>query len=174
MLLPVPPERVRQGCHLIGVDGRSGTGKTTLAARLAQVLEPAGAPVVHLDDIYPGWDGLAAGIDMLVAGVLAPLSAGHDGRWRRWNWVRDEPGDWVEMAWAPAVVVEGAGAGARACRPYLSSLLWLHTDDATRYTRAITRDGAAFAAQWDRWAAQEAAYLASDEPRAHADVLVLT
>ncbi len=174
MLLSVHSEPVRQGCHLIGVDGRSGTGKTTLAARLAQVLEPAGVPVVHLDDIYPGWDGLAEGIDMLVAGVLAPLCAGRDGRWRRWSWECDEPGGWAEMPWAATVVVEGAGAGARACRPYLASLLWLHTDEVTRYTRAITRDGTSFAAQWDRWAAQEAAYLVSDEPTAHADVLVRT
>src|SRR6202042_2836673 len=41
--------------RLIAVDGRSGSGKTWFAGRLARPLD---APVIHLDDLYPGWDGL--------------------------------------------------------------------------------------------------------------------
>ena len=43
-----------------------------------------------------------------------------------------------------------------------------------RYRRAIDRDGEAFAREWDRWALQEDAYLASDSPAAAADVVVAT
>ncbi|MEO8095730.1 MAG: hypothetical protein ABI632_12485, partial [Pseudolysinimonas sp.] len=38
------------------IDGRSGAGKTTLARELAPLV---GAQLVSLDDVYPGWDGLA-------------------------------------------------------------------------------------------------------------------
>jgi uridine kinase len=48
--------------RLIGLDGRSGSGKTWLADRLARPLD---APVIHLDDLYPGWDGLAQAADVL-------------------------------------------------------------------------------------------------------------
>ncbi len=168
------PQRGRS--YLIGVDGRSGTGKTSLAEQLATSLSTPGVPVpvVHLDDVYPGWDGLAAAIPALVEGVLEPLSPGQDARWRRWDWDADAPGDWAEVPWAPAVVVEGVGATAAACRPHLACALWLEADDAVRYRRAIDRDGEAFAREWDRWARQEDAYLATDSPAAAADVVVTT
>ena len=40
------------------IDGPSGAGKTTLALQIGEAL---GIPVVHLDDFYPGWGGLAEG-----------------------------------------------------------------------------------------------------------------
>ena len=46
--------------YVIGVDGPSGAGKTRLAEQLADTLDGAG--VVHLDDLYPGWDGLEAAL----------------------------------------------------------------------------------------------------------------
>jgi adenylylsulfate kinase-like enzyme len=58
---------------VIAVDGRSGSGKTSLAARLRSALH---APVVTLEDLYGGWDGLERGIDLLVSEVLEPLAAG--------------------------------------------------------------------------------------------------
>jgi para-aminobenzoate synthetase len=169
-------DRTRGPAYVIGVDGRSGTGKTTLAEQLADALTTAEqpVPVVHLDDVYPGWDGLAASVPALVEGVLQPLARGEDARWRRWDWAAEAPGGWAEVAWAPTVVVEGVGATAAACRPYLAGALWLEADDDVRYRRAIDRDGEGFAREWDRWAAQEDAYLAADSPAATADVVVRT
>ncbi|MEG8037277.1 hypothetical protein QP157_18770 [Sphingomonas sp. LR61] len=60
------------GRLVVLVDGRSGTGKTTLGDQLAQLL---GAQVVHLDDVYPGWDGLRAAADAVARDVLG-LPAG--------------------------------------------------------------------------------------------------
>ena len=42
---------------VVAVDGPSGSGKSSLCEGLAAV---TGGVVVHLDDAYPGWDGLAA------------------------------------------------------------------------------------------------------------------
>src|SRR5690606_19498388 len=42
--------------RLVCVDGPAGSGKTTLAGRLAEALDHA--PVLHLDDLYEGWSGL--------------------------------------------------------------------------------------------------------------------
>ena len=44
---------------VVAIDGYSGSGKSTLAAALAFLLP--GWQVLHLDDWYPGWDGLAVG-----------------------------------------------------------------------------------------------------------------
>jgi cytidylate kinase len=58
--------------RVVAIDGRSGSGKTSLAAALRDQLQ---APIVSLEDLYGGWDGLERGIDLLVASVLEPLTA---------------------------------------------------------------------------------------------------
>ena len=47
--------------RLIAIDGPSGAGKTTLARDVAAVLA---APTIHMDDLYPGWDGLRAAVGL--------------------------------------------------------------------------------------------------------------
>ena len=45
---------------VVAIDGPSGSGKTTLAKGVADDLERLGSvEVVHMDLIFPGWDGLA-------------------------------------------------------------------------------------------------------------------
>src|SRR5204863_891527 len=107
------------------VDGPSGAGKTLLARALAAQL-PAAA-VVHLDDLYPGWDGLEAIVPLLVEHVLAPLRGPAPLVVPTWDWTRDAPGPPRSRPDLgpprPAVVlVEGARACARACAASLSPL----------------------------------------------------
>jgi uridine kinase len=141
---------------MIAVDGRSGAGKTSLAAALSAGLP---APVVHLEDLYGGWDGLERGIDLLVAAVLEPLAAGRAALVPRYDWVR---GDWAEP-WVleppELLVVEGVGAGARRAAAYASLLVWLEAPAPVRRRRALDRDGETFAPYWEQWAAQEEALL---------------
>lgn len=47
--------------------------------------------VVRLDDIYPGWDGLAWAVDHIHTELLAPRSMGRAGRWRGWDWTTNAP-----------------------------------------------------------------------------------
>lgn len=162
--------------RVVAVDGPSGAGKTTYAALLAVALGPpeAPAPVVHLDDIYPGWDGLEAAVPRLVEGVLAPLSRGEPARLRRHDWVLDREGDWYDVPVAPVVVVEGCAAGARACAPYLSALVWLEAPTGVRRDRGLRRDGEAYRPHWERWARQESRHFAREGTRDRADLVLDT
>ncbi|PZF57075.1 ATP-binding protein [Curtobacterium sp. MCSS17_008] len=148
------------------VDGRSGTGKTTLGNALAARLD---AQVVHLDDVYPGWDGLRAAADAVVSDVLGPSSG-----YRRWDWTVSEPAAWTPVDPDAPLVVEGCGALSRASAPLATLRVWLEADDDVRWDRAIGRDGEVFAREWERWAAQEAAFMAAEGPAALADVVVRT
>ena len=58
------------GTVVVAVDGPSGAGKTTLTRELRRRLD--GPPVIHLDAVYPGWDGLAQTPAILHDHVLAP------------------------------------------------------------------------------------------------------
>lgn len=146
------------------VDGRSGTGKTTLGNALATEL---GATLVHLDDVYPGWDGLRAAADAVVHEVLGTPSG-----YRRWDWTASEPAGWVSVDPASPIVVEGCGALSRASAPLGSLRVWMTADDRERRRRAIDRDGETFARQWERWARQEDAFIAAEDPASLADVVL--
>lgn len=144
------------------VDGRSGAGKTVLASRLAAL---TGAALVSLDEVYPGWDGLAAGA-AAVPGII------RDGRWRRWDWARDAPGDAASVDRGGSLIVEGCGAISRASRALADHAWWLERTDAERKRRALERDGDAYAPHWERWAVQERSFATREGPRALADLVL--
>lgn len=155
--------------YVIGLDGPSGSGKSTFAAVLADAL---GAATVHLDDVYPGWGGLEAVVPRVVAWTLQPLSAGRPARWRRYDWVAGRYAEWHEAPRRDVVLVEGVGAGARACARHLDLLLWLEAPEQVRYARAMGRDGAGYRPYWRRWAAAEQAHHGREGTRARADVVL--
>lgn len=146
------------------VDGRSGTGKTTLGNALGESL---GWPVVHLDDVYPGWDGLRAASSAVVTEVLGEASG-----YRRWDWARSAPAGWVSLDPTAPLVIEGCGSLSRASAPLATLRVWMEADDDVRKRRALDRDGDVFAAEWERWARQEDAFIASEDPVALADVVL--
>ncbi len=148
--------------RVLAVDGRSGAGKTTLAAELSKELD--GAPIVSLEDFYGGWDGLEAGIDRLVAEVLEPLAAGQAALVPSYDWIGERWAEPVRLEPPALLVVEGVGAGARRAAVYASVLIWLEVPEAERRRRAMARDGETYRPHWDRWAAQEEAMLARERP----------
>ncbi|WP_422390665.1 aminodeoxychorismate synthase component I [Arthrobacter sp. N1] len=158
---------------LIAVDGRSGAGKTTLAVELAALLrEHHTVSVFHLEDIYPGWDGLDDGVARYVEHVLVPLRSGSTARWNAWDWTAGRDGPERTTAAAEIVLLEGVGAATAAARAHLDVVIWVEADAAVRHRSAIARDGETYSPFWDRWADQESAWLAVDDPSGAADVVV--
>lgn len=156
-----PSRTARNDRLVVLVDGRSGTGKTTLGNALAAELD---ATIVHLDDVYPGWDGLQAAADSVVRDVLGVPSG-----YRRWDWVTSAPADWVPVDPAAPIVIEGCGALSRASAPLATFRVWLTAEEGERRRRALDRDGETFARQWERWARQEEAFIAAETPQTLAD-----
>jgi uridine kinase len=155
--------------RVVAIDGRSGAGKTSLAAELSGRLN---APVVSLEDLYGGWDGLERGIDLLVSTVLEPLAAGQAPRVPRYDWVA---GEWAapRVIETPDILIaEGVGAGARRAASFESLIVWLEAPAPVRKRRALGRDGETFAPYWDRWAAQEDLMLARDRTQDRADITI--
>jgi adenylate kinase family enzyme len=134
------------------IDGPSGAGKTTFADAVAR---RTGLRVVHLDDFYPGWSGLAEASRMVVDDVLHPTAPGY----RRWNWETGEPADWVPLNAGESVIIEGVGAvtaTSTAAARALGDVLTVRINAPTelRRTRALTRD-TGYEPFWEMWAQQE-------------------
>lgn len=157
--------------RVLAIDGRSGSGKTSLAEALSGGL---GAPVVSLENLYGGWDGLEHGINLLVSEVLEPLAAGRAARVPRYDWVAREWAEPVLLEPPEVLIVEGVGAGARRAAAFESLLVWLEAAPSVRKKRALDRDAETFAPYWDRWAAQEDAMLAREQTPARADLVLET
>lgn len=157
--------------RLVVVDGPAGSGKTTLADQLGAAL--GGAPVVHMDDLYEGWSGLAPGVwDRLRRQVLDPVAAGRPARYQVYDWVRGRFDRWVDVAVPDVLVVEGVGAAARPVDARASLRVWVEVAPDLRLARGLARDGEALRDEWLRWAEREQAHFAADRTRERADVLV--
>ncbi|MET0450282.1 MAG: hypothetical protein ABW137_00465 [Mycobacterium sp.] len=152
------------------IDGRSGAGKSMLADELQRTWQ--GSVVVRLDDVYPGWDGLAWASEHIRAELLEPRAAGRAGRWRRWDWATGSPSQWHTVTPGGRLIVEGVGTLTVANRTLADLGIWVETPDGERKRRALARDGETFIPHWDRWAAQEDDYIARCQPYAVADLIV--
>lgn len=161
-----------RGPILIGIDGPSGGGKSTLAARIAAALDDA--PILRMDDLYPGWDGLAASVRQLVRWVLSPARHGRVPRYRRYDWHHGDYAEWRAVRRHRYLIVEGAGSTCGAARPFFAVRVFVDADPDERMRRALERDGEMFRPHWDRWAQQEAALFGPDRTRRAAHVTVST
>jgi len=156
---------------VVAVDGRSGSGKTLLGTAVAREL---GCPVVHLDAVYPGWDGLEAGVALATAHVLEPVARGEVAACPRWDWMRSRPGRTVAVDAGPYLVLEGCGALVPPAAGFAAVRVWVDAPTEVRKERALSRDGETYAPHWDRWAAQEDAVYAGPRPWETADLVLRT
>lgn len=158
---------------LILIDGRSGSGKSTLAADL--VARSAGRfQLVALDDLYPGWDGLAAGVDAALRSVVAPHAAGEWGVWRRWDWSLERHAEEHRVDPGRPLVVEGSGLLTPETVALSTVSVWLESPASSRKRRALDRDGDTYRPHWARWAAQEEEHVTVHRPQVLATLVAAT
>lgn len=153
------------GRAVVLIDGGAGAGKTTLAQALVAGWPDESAQLVSLDDLYPGWHGLAAG-----AAAVPELIVGSG--YRSWDWRADRPGPWRSLDPARALVVEGCGAITAGARALAGLAVWVDLEPDERRRRALARDGGDFCEHWSEWADQEARHWERDSPRQLADLVI--
>lgn len=155
------------------IDGRAGAGKTTLARLVAANWPLAGAPqLIALDSMYPGWDGLDAGVERALHDVLRPHARGLLSTWRRWDWEAKADAEAHAVNPALGVILEGCGALNPATSRIADVRVWVEAPDAARKHRALARDGDGFRPYWERWAKQEDRHIRRDDPRALANLVI--
>ena len=157
--------------HIVLIDGKSGAGKTRLANIMAAMV---GATIVHLDDVYPGWNGLVAGSDHVIESVLLPLSQGRSGGFVSWDWANDRPGEYVSVAPANVLIIEGCGISTPASRAVADTVIWVDCPDSVRTDRLHARDGDRFVNHVAGWEDQVAAHIIDNSPDTTASVVVRT
>lgn len=136
------------------------------------------APVhlLSMEDLYPGWEGLAASAGLLHDWVLTPLAHGGRPAWRRYDWARERFAPaWThlpsELGSGGTLLVEGCGSGAAS--PLLDLLVWVHAPEPVRKRRLDLREDAELYAPHRRsWALQETEFYATHRPQDRSDLLI--
>lgn len=148
------------------IDGRSGSGKTSLAQALSTAWNGK-TNLVHLDDIYPGWHGLAAATQH----VHTELLTAEKPRWQRYDWELQRSAEWHYLDPSLPLIIEGVGCLSRKNALLATVSVWLELDEKTRYLRAKNRDNGKFEEQWKIWSDQELAFISAENPEKHADMI---
>ncbi len=157
---------------IIVIDGRAGAGKSTLALDLQNELFRSGESmprIIHMDDLYEGWNGLALGAEYLQRVVLGPLLATGTSSWQEYNWELEQRDRWREFSGGTPLIIEGCGSLNGYTSQVAQLRVWLDVSVEIRKQRWLERDGHIFDQYFDSWAAQELDFIAREKSPEFAD-----
>ena len=129
---------------IIVIDGRAGSGKSTLALDLQNELFRSGESmprIIHMDDLYEGWNGLSQGAEYLQRAVLNPLLTSGTSSWQEFNWETNERERWREFSGGTPLIIEGCGSLNRYTSTIAHLTVWLDVAEEIRKQRWLERDG---------------------------------
>jgi hypothetical protein len=157
---------------VIGLNGHSSSGKTTLGRELAATL--ARCAVLHTDDL--AWHhGVFSWDRLLIDDVLPVVRSGHALSYRPPAWlVLDREGAIELPGDLQYLILEGVGATQGSVRAELAVAIWVETDEPTRLARDAERvaAGEISAASYAGWMAEENAYVTDQRPWEGADLVI--
>lgn len=172
----------RKTAPVVLIDGRAASGKSSFAQALADEIFRQGeaAPrLIHMDDLYPGWEGLRDGSSYLLRNILQPLAKGKPAAWQIWDWERGtrgsatEPGNgWREFTGGTILMVEGCGSISKQTAELADLRIWLNCEPEERKQRFSMRDQGAFDEYWGIWSAQEDEFYESEKSQNLADLTI--
>lgn len=162
----------------IAIDGRGGSGKTTLAALLMKKLN---AQLIQTDD-FASWDNPYDWSQLLIERVFEPIKNGAKtlnyprSKW----WENHQPEPVVDQAVTDIMILEGVSSLRKEFRDYISIGIFVNTPREICLQRGIERDinndtgktEAEIAAMWEKWAADEDEYTNRDKPQEYADIVI--
>jgi len=159
---------------VVAVDGRSSSGKTTLAARVQAAV--AGSAVVHTDDIA-WWHSRFGWADLLIDGILIPVHRGEPVAFQPPSWAEHGRGGAIDVpASCSLLIVEGVGAGCREAAHLVDALMWVQSDQKEAERRSLVRigqpGGPSTVQDLREWMAEEEPFLANQRPWERADLVV--
>ncbi|MCZ6681510.1 MAG: AAA family ATPase [Candidatus Poribacteria bacterium] len=169
--------------YLVGIDGRSGAGKSILSHRLHEQLTDA--VVVHKDDFYRVMDEAVRATFSAEQGyyryfdwqrleqqVLLPLTAQQTARYQRYDWVKEELAETIEVSSTNIIIVEGVYSTRPELTHYYDLCIWVETSETERFRRQIARGENT--SEWiQHWAAAEIFYVANFRPSRSAHMIVV-
>ena len=155
---------------LIAIDGRAGAGKTTLAAQFYDELSPKQSiAVIHMDDLYPGWEGA---LGQALTSTLEKIVKAHQTHstleYESFNWNLMRFDTLKLLTPVDVLILEGVGAGQKIVRDAGAILYWIDVDPEIGIQRVLKRDGNHIAEQMKKWRIDQETHFMLDKTRENA------
>ena len=167
---------------VLALDGRCGSGKTTMAAALAEQFPDS--IVLHTDDFYlppadrvPGWEQTpCANMDLarLRDEVLAPARAGKPVLYRAYSCREGAYLPPRVLGPAPLVIVEGSYSHHPSLAPYYDIKVFLTCSAEEQMRRLRAREGKRYLNFVQRWIPLEEEYFTDYAIERNAEMTVVT
>ncbi len=164
---------------LISIDGRCGSGKTTLAEALGRKL---GCTVIHMDDFFlrpqqrtqERLDKAGENVDheRFLAEVLAPLSQGKSFSFRPFDCSRMVLGQPILVDPTPITIVEGTYSGHPALWDKYHLHIFMDIAPEEQLARLEKRDPARLSDFQNKWIPLEEQYFAAYKIKERSDIVV--
>lgn len=170
---------------IVAIDGKSGSGKSTIGLELAR---RSGGAYIDQDDFYSGgeieqWSLLEASdrwdrcIDWrrVRSELLEPLRNGIPASYIPFDWDVMAMGEGapIEIALAEVVILDGTYASRHELQDLIDLSVLVILDEDTRRNRVKERDGADWSEEWFRvWNEAEDCYFSFIRPEEHFDLVI--
>ena len=152
---------------LLAIDGPAGAGKTTFAAKLeAELLIKGTVKVIHMDDLYNGWDNaLSNPLSEILDRISTAHIAGREFVIKIFNWHTMTFDREEKIAPTDYLIIEGVGAAQQIVRETGAITYWLEIEPEIGLQRVLNRDGAYIEVQMRQWQVDQEEHFARDETR---------
>ncbi len=152
---------------LLAIDGPAGAGKTTFAAQLeAELLVNGTVRVIHMDDLYNGWDNaLSNPLSEILDRISTAHIAGREFVIKIFNWHIMQFDREEIVTPTEYLIIEGVGAAQQIVRETGATTYWLDIEPEVGLQRVLARDGAHIEVQMRQWQVDQDKHFARDETR---------
>jgi uridine kinase len=163
---------------LIAIDGFGGSGKSTIANKLAELL--GSAYVIPIDDFIVKERLLELSADevlfdrkRLEQEVLIPARSGERIAYQRLEWVSNTLNEPIQVPVIDYLIIEGISSTHPDSAKYFNYKIWIEAPIEVAKQRGQQRDaGNENEEHWDTWAANDQKYQEKHHPEQSADFVI--
>ncbi len=157
---------------IVVIDGPAGSGKTTLAKSLSELLE--NCPIIHMDEIYDGWENALSPktFSDLSDWIIRPLLENKSIEFTKYDWHLEKRIQKVVISNPKVLIIEGVGSSSLEISEHACLKLWIEVNKEIGISRVLTRDGQHIQEQMKKWQTRESEFFIENNSKENSDVWI--